>query len=67
MMAYASPVRVRLAPGSLVLEVQGGQLKLSRLAAIEHRTGGYGMPSYYSLTLDDGANIDADDAVKVGD
>ena len=67
MIAYATPVRIRLAPGSLVLDVQGGKLKLSRLKAIEHRNGGYGMPSYHSLTLDDGATLDADDAVRAGD
>jgi hypothetical protein len=62
--AYASPVRVSL--DGLVLKVQGGQLKLSRLKRINVHSA-YEMPTYYSLDLDDGANVDADDAVRVGD
>ncbi len=67
MIAYATPVRVRLPAGSLVIDVQGGKLKLSRLAAIEYHSGGYGGSGANWLTLDDGGCVEANDAVRVGD
>jgi len=64
LIAYASPVRVTL--DGLVLKVTGGKIKASRLARIDAHSA-YEMPTYYSLTLDDGATVDADDAIRVGD
>jgi hypothetical protein len=49
-----------------VLDVQGGRLKMSKLAAIEYHSGGYGMSGTYYLTLDDGACVPADEAVNAG-
>ena len=43
------------------------EMKMSRLAAIELRSRGYGQPDAYYLTLDDGSSVNADQCVRAGD
>lgn len=62
--AYATPIQLSL--DGHWLRTQGGKLKLSRLKRINVHSA-YEMPTYYTLDLDDGANVYAEDAVRVGD